>query len=412
MSTQTVQITRLGAQGDGIAETGAGPLYVPFVLPGETVTVEVRKNRGRLIAVDQPSAVRVDPPCPYFGPGGSDCGGCALQHMQHAEYEAWKRQLVVDAFAARGIEADIGALVQCRSDARRRAVFTARKTQHELVFGYHRAATHRIVSVDHCMILSPAIEKRLPVLRSLAEHLATDTKPFQISVLDTVSGLDVTIRQNRLPDRLRQSAIGLAMEIGLARLSLNDEILIETQKPCLDFSGVLVFPPPDTFVQASQDAQEAMTELVAQHLGGLRKTMDLFSGCGPFALQLASDSAVHAVESDGAALSALDHAARHHPGLRPVSVERRDLFRRPVRAEEFTGFDGAVFDPPRAGAQAQATELARASIKKIAAVSCNPATLARDLRILIDGGFQLTSVTPIDQFLWTAHVEAVALLER
>lgn len=412
MNTQTVLIDRLGAQGDGIAETDHGPVYVPFTLPGELASIEVDKNRGRLIAVEKPASARTKPPCPHFGPDGVRCGGCSLQHMDQTDYEIWKRQRVIDALSARGITADVGPLVSCQPRSRRRAVFSARKTVQGVVLGFNQAATHQIVPVDNCPILVPAIEQKLNALKVLAQHLSADTKPFRISVLDTLSGLDVTVQQKRLPEKMRQSAIRMATEIGLARLSLADDILIERQKPILEFSGVSVAPPPGAFVQASREAQSAMTALVSSHLAGLKRTVDLFSGCGTFTMSLAADAVVHAVESDGSAMAALDHAARHHHGLKPVTTERRDLFRRPMRGSELKGFGGAVFDPPRAGAEAQSTELANSAVKKVAAVSCNPATLARDLRILIDGGFQIRSVTPIDQFLWSSHVEAVALLER
>jgi len=412
MSTQTVWIKRLGAQGDGIADTESGPVYIPFALPGERATIELDKNRGKLLAVDEPAAMRIKPPCPHFGPDGARCGGCSLQHMRRADYEIWKRQLVVDALAARAITADVGPLVSCAPGARRRAVFSARKTAKGVVFGFHQAATHRIVPIDRCPILSPAIEQRLAALKTLAQHLSTDTKPVRINVLSTTTGLDVTVQQNRLPEKKRQAAIETAIEIGLARLSLTDEILIERHKPVLDFSGVSVSPPPGAFVQASQDAQSTMTDLIARHFSGTKRTVDLFSGCGTFTLCLAAGSTVHAVESDAAAVAALDRAARHHAGLKPVTTERRDLFRRPMRASELETIGAAVFDPPRAGAAAQSAELASSSVKKIAAVSCNPATLARDLRILVDVGFHIQSVTPIDQFLWSHHVEAVALLQR
>ncbi|MCR9138847.1 MAG: class I SAM-dependent RNA methyltransferase [Alphaproteobacteria bacterium] len=412
MNTQNVLIDRLGAQGDGIADTDHGAVYVPFTLPGELVSAEVDKSRGHLITVEKPAPARVKPPCPHFGPHGVQCGGCSLQHMRQTDYETWKRQRVVDALATRGIKANVEPLVRCRPGSRRRAVFSARKTVQGIVLGFNQAATHRIIPVDTCPILVPAIEQKLGALKALAQHLSADTKPFRISVLETLSGLDVTVQQKYLPEKMRQSAIQVATEIGLARLSLTDEILIERQKPALDLSGVSVVPPSGAFVQACRDAQSAMTALVSSHLAGLKRTVDLFSGCGTFTLPLAKGATIHAIENDGPALAALDHAARHHHGLKPVTTERRDLFRRPMRVSELKGFGGAVFDPPRAGADAQSTELANSTVKKIAAVSCNPATLARDLRILIDGGFQIRSVTPIDQFLWSPHVEAVALLER
>lgn len=412
MSTETVTIDRLGAQGDGIADMADGLVYVPFTLPGETVTITRQGDRGRLTGIDRPSPTRIDPPCPFFGPRVEACGGCVLQHMDASAYREWKRQRVVDALQPRRIDSNVDKLVACAPGSRRRAVFTARKTSRGLAFGFNRAGTHHIVPIDACLVISPAIARRLGALRSLAATLTNDAKPFQIAVLETETGLDVTVRKHRLSEKQRRAASDAALRLDLARLSLNEEVLIEARKPLLDFSGVSVTPPPDAFVQASRHAQDTMTERVARHLSGAKKVTDLFAGCGAFAFGLATGSHVHAVESNGPALAALDAAARRHPGLKPISVERRDLFRRPLMTQELKGFDGVVFDPPRAGAQAQAAELAKSAVGRVAAVSCNPATLARDLRILVDGGFRVTSVTPIDQFLWSAHVEAVALLER
>ena len=178
------------------------------------------------------------------------------------------------------------------------------------------------------------------------------------------------------------------------------------------FGGVPVALPPGAFLQAVAEAEGAMAALVGEHLNGAKRIADLFAGCGAFSLRLAEKAAVHAVEGDAASLAALDRAARHAPGLKPVTVERRDLFRRPSTAKELDRFDGLVFDPPRAGAEAQSREIAKSNVGRVAAVSCNPATLARDLTILLAGGYRLLSVTPIDQFLWSSHVEAVALLEK
>ncbi len=412
MSPLQVTIDHLGAQGDGIAEADGNTVYVPFTLPGETVSISPDGKRGRLLSVDDPSPLRGSPSCRHFGPQGQSCGGCSLQHMETTAYEAWKRRLVVDALASRGIETEVADLVPCRPGSRRRAVFSARKTRQGVLFGFNRAASHTIIEVGSCPVLSHGIESRLDALGAIASTLATDTRPFRLNVLETRAGLDVTAQQLRLPERRRRAAVDLALQSDLARLSVDDEILIEPRKPVLEFSGVPVSPPPGAFVQASREAQATMTELAAGHLQGGKKCADLFSGCGAFTLHLAPYAAAHAVESEAASLAALDSAARHQTGLKPVTTERRDLFRRPLQAAELKPFDSVVFDPPRAGAEAQSQALAQSSVERVVAVSCNPATLARDLRVLIDGGFRLTSVTPIDQFLWSAHVEAVALLER
>ena len=413
MTTETVTISHLGAQGDGIADGPEGPIYVGFTLPGETVTIDQQKNKGQLLSVEQPSPKRVEPPCSYFGPQGKSCGGCALQHMNMDAYYVWKRQLVVDALASRGIEADVLQTVECSPLGRRRAVFSAQSTRNGLLFGFNQAGTHNIVDIKHCTVLSPAITNRLDAFRSLANLLARSGKSFRLQVLATLTGLDVSIENmSQLSEKQRQQATALALQLGFARLSLGSETLVEAHKPIIRFSGVDVSPPPIGFVQASVEAQDRMVAIVAEHLSGLKRVADLFSGSGTFTFELARQSAVHAVEADGPAMAALDQAARHAKGLKPISVEKRDLYRRPLQPADLKKIDGVTFDPPRAGAQEQAEELAKSKVGKVAAVSCNPATLARDLRILLDGGFRIQSVTPIDQFVWTPHVEAIALLER
>ncbi|MEX3007927.1 class I SAM-dependent RNA methyltransferase [Hoeflea sp. TYP-13] len=413
MNTETVTISSLGAQGDGVAMCEDGPVYVGFALPGEDVTIRRNKSKGQLVSIEKASEERTEPPCPYFGPQGARCGGCSLQHLNLGAYQQWKRRLVADALSSRGIETRIDELVTCSPGSRRRAVFTAISTKGGLLFGFNQAGTHNIVSIENCAVLSRTIVDQLPGLQALATLLVRNKRPFQLQVLETLSGLDVTVQGiAHLSEKQRHRAIARALELGLARLSLGGEILIEARKPVVKFCGIDVAPPPGGFLQASEAAQDKMIALVSEHMAGLKRVADLFCGCGTFTLPLAREIAVDAAENDGATLAALDQAARHTQGLKPVTTERRDLFRRPLMAAELKKTDGVVFDPPRAGAQAQSVEIAASAVKKVAAVSCNPATLARDLRILIDGGFNLRSVTLIDQFLWSPHVEAIALLER
>jgi 23S rRNA (uracil1939-C5)-methyltransferase len=244
--------------------------------------------------------------------------------------------------------------------------------------------------------------------------LAVGSEPFRMSVLETLTGLDIAADGlKKLDDRQRRSVIETVLTLrGIARVSVNGEILVEPHKPIIEFAGVRVSPPPGSFVQATKTAEEVMATIVAGHVGKAKRILDLFAGAGTFSLRLARTGKVHAVEGDDKALKALDQAARHAQGLKPVTVEKRDLFRRPMIPLELKNYDAVVFDPPRAGAEAQVKELARANVKTIAAVSCNPLTLARDLRILVDAGYRIKSVTPIDQFLWSTHVEAVALLTK
>ena len=416
MSTETVTIEKLGAQGDGIASNAGGPVYVPFSLPGETVAIARVKSQGTIMSITTPSPDRQEPPCRHFGPDGLNgtCGGCTLQHLADAPYRAFKRQLVIDALKSKGLTPAVGEIVPARPGERRRVVFAARKTEKDMLIGFNQAESHHIVAIEECPISSAGIIARLPAIRAIAASLATNTEPFRISVLETLSGLDISVDEvKKLSDPQRRKAVETVLSLrGIARVSLNGEILIEPSKPLVDFGGIQVAPPPGGFTQATKPAEQAMAELVLAHIGKAKRIADLFAGAGTFSLQLARIGRVHAVEAEAKALAALDHAARNTQGLKPVSVEKRDLFRRPLMTQEFKPFDAVVFDPPRAGAEFQCKELARSGVKKIAAVSCNPLTLARDLAILVEGGYRITGVTPIDQFLWTSHVEVVATLEK
>ncbi len=416
MSARTVTIARLGAEGDGIADGENGPVYVPFALPGDVVSIALVKNQGTILSMPVASPDRVEPRCGHFGPDGEGgtCGGCSLQHQADAPYQAFKRDLVVRALRSQGLHVAVDALVPAGPGQRRRAVFTARRTEKDLLLGFNQAASHHIVPIHACPVITPGLQAQLPAIRAIARSLAANPEPFRVTVLETLSGLDLAIDGLKgLNDTLRRSGIETTLsQKGVARVSLDGEILIEQVRPVLNFGTVAVSPPSGGFTQATVQAENVMAALVLAHVGKAKRVADLFSGSGTFALRLARTARVHAVEADAKALAALDHAARNTQGLKPVTVERRDLFRRPMMAQELKVFDAVVFDPPRAGAEFQAKELARSGVKKIVAVSCSPLTLARDLSILASAGYRMTQVTPVDQFLWSTHVEVVACLEK
>ena len=408
MSSRFV-IDRLGAQGDGIAETETGPVFVPFTLPGEVVTAAREKDRATLMAVLEPSPLRVAPSCRHFG----NCGGCALQHLDGQVYNDWKREKVVQALKRSGVETPVSETIPCAIASRRRVVFSARRTEAGMLLGYNRAHSHTIIDIAECPIAEPEIVNALGMLRELSNLICNTPQPFHLTVTHTASGLDVAAADSgKIADSVRMRASDFAIRSGIARLSIDGEIIVEARKPAIVFGHVSVAPPPGGFLQAVAGAENAMAELVAGHLGKAKRIVDLFAGAGAFALRLAAKAEVHAVEGDAGALAALDHGFRFASGLRRVTTERRDLFRRPMTFKELNAFDGLIFDPPRAGAEDQSKQIARSDIPYVAAVSCNPVTLARDLAILCAGGYRVRSVTPIDQFLWSPHVEAVALLEK
>jgi 23S rRNA (uracil1939-C5)-methyltransferase len=410
---ERIVIARLGHRGDGAADGAAGAIYVPGALPGETVEVEEvagHPDRRRLLQVERPSPERVAPICPHFGV----CGGCAVQHWQDAQYRAWKRDLVVAALRQARLEAPVADLIDAHGDGRRRAVFHARSgAKGVLEVGFAAARSHRIVAIDRCPVLAPGMRGAIEAAWAIAEALGPTKKPLDIHVTATDAGLDVDVRgSGPLAPELMGTLAGVAAKHDLARLTRHGELIVLARQPTLRIGKAIVPLPPAAFLQATAEGEAALARLVLAACAGIAKVADLFAGIGPFALRLAEQARVLAVDDDEAALAALTRAAASTGGLKPIDVERRDLFRSPLTAAELKNFDAVVFDPPRQGADGQAQQLAASSVPRIVAVSCNPATFARDTAILTRAGYQLKEVTPVDQFRYAAHVEIVARLER
>ena len=353
MSTQTVKIQSLGAQGDGIAHCPDGTVYVPFTLPGETVAIARVKDQGTIMSITEASPDRREPACRHFGPDGKNgtCGGCSLQHVQDEPYHDFKRNLVVAALRSKGLDVEVDPLVICRPGERRRVVFTARKTEKGLLLGFSQANSHHIVAIEECPIAAPAIVSRLDAIRAIGLPLASNAEPFRMTVMETLSGLDIAVDGIKsVNDKQRRALTETVLSMrGIARVSLSGEILIEPQKPVIEFGSVKVAPPAGSFVQATKVAEEAMAERVVAHVGKSKRIADLFCGTGTFTLRLARVGKVHGVEAEDKPLKSLDFAARNTPGLKPVTIERRDLFRHPLIAKELKLYDTVVFDPPRAG---------------------------------------------------------------
>jgi 23S rRNA (uracil1939-C5)-methyltransferase len=406
-----VTIDRLGAQGDGVADGPDGALFVPFALPGERVRVEPDADgkHAELLAVLEASLARVEPVCPHFGV----CGGCALQHLDEGAYLAWKRGQVVQALRSRGLEAEVEPVRAVPLGSRRRAMLTLGRNQDGLALGYRRARSHDLIDIEVCPILSPDIVARLPALKSALAPLLGSKREARIGITETATGLDVVVEGVRPKEAALAGLARQSISLGVARVTVDGDSLLPGAPPEVRFGPAAVRIPPGAFLQASAEAEAVMTELVRQGaVGSAKRIADLFAGLGTFTFALAGSAKVDAYESDEAALAALEDAARHTPKLKPVRAIPRDLFREPLGAKELDRCDAVVFDPPRAGAVAQVQQLAKSKVKRLVAVSCNPATLARDIRILVDGGYRLTRVVPVDQFLFSAHIEVVAHLER
>lgn len=401
-----VTIERLGAKGDGIAMRDGEAVYVPFALPGE----RWRVGTGEAIRLTD-SAERADPVCRHF----LQCGGCLAQHMTPALYRDWKRGLVVEAFRHRGIDAEVGPPVIVDAASRRRAFFGVERRADEVTIGFREEGQHTLVNLMECPVLDPLIVAAVSGLRSLARRVMVDRAGGRLVVTRLDHGLDVSFDNGRkdLSPHEKAEIGALAQKMGLARLVVGGELIVAAGRPTVTIGGAEVEIEPGLFLQAVPQAERIMAELcVAALPKSAKKVADLFSGVGTLTLPVARRASVTAYDSDKRAIAALDSAVRHAQGLKPVTAMVRDLFREPLSARELADFDAAVLDPPRAGAAAQAERLAKSKVPVVIAVSCNPATLARDARMLIDGGYRMGPVTPIDQFLYSAHVEAVVVFRR
>jgi 23S rRNA (uracil1939-C5)-methyltransferase len=348
--------------------------------------------------------------CAHFG----SCGGCTYQDMPDAAYRAMKRDGVLAALATHGLsDVTVAEAVEASPATRRRATLKVEKREGRTLIGFHAARSHTIVDLEECRVMTSALTALVAGLRGMMQAILHEGEKTELHVTATDTGPDLVLRWKRLVSpALTAHLANWAGRLGIARITAGAETLIEMQVPSIRIGRATVKLPPDAFLQATAEGEAALVAHVTAHLSDAKSVCDLFCGCGTFALPLAERARVHAVELDGAMLSALGAATRTTPGLKPVTTEKRDLFKRPLAATELARFDGVVLDPPRAGALAQARALAQSRIPRIAYVSCNPASFARDARLLVDGGYRMGPVTPVDQFLWSSHIELVAGFAR
>ncbi|TYB86411.1 class I SAM-dependent RNA methyltransferase [Oceaniovalibus sp. ACAM 378] len=404
------RIERLGHMGDGIAPTAdRGPVFAPRTLPGEVVSGEIIGDRIAAPKIVTPSSDRVTPPCPHY----KSCGGCSLQHASDGFVAAWKVDVVRRALTAQGIDAQIHSPETSPPNSRRRATLSARRTKRGATVGFHGRASGTITEIPHCLLVDPAIVSALPVLEILTVEGASRKGEIAFAVTVSGSGLDVSATGGKpLDGPLRVTLAGIVAQTGLARLTWDGETVAMAEPPEQRFGAARVVPPPGAFLQATDHGQAALTHAVLTAVGGAKRVADLFAGCGTFSLPLAAKAEVHAVEGESDMMAALDRGWRGAAGLKRVTCETRDLFRRPLLPDELNRFDAVVIDPPRAGAEAQVAEIVQSRVATVVMVSCNPVTFARDASALIAGGFTLADVTTVDQFRWSPHVELAARFDR
>jgi 23S rRNA (uracil1939-C5)-methyltransferase len=406
--SEEVSIAAMGRQGDGVAETPGGRVHVAFTLPGERVEIARDGERGTLLNVLEPASQRIAPVCRHFG----TCGGCALQHWNAEPYLAWKRSLVIDALAREGISAEVAATVPAHGAGRIRAVFHAGRGEKKDAVGFAKRRSYEIVAIEECPVLDPKLEAALPVARELAKILLSVGKPVDLHVTLAERGFDIDIRgPGKLAKETEKKLVTFAAARKILRLSLHGAPLALLMPPTHLAGTARVNFPPGPFLQATAEGERVLAEKVMQAGEGAKSAADLFCGIGTFALRLAGKSKVAAFDNHEPSILALREAAKS-PGLKPVTASTRDLFRWPLVRDELKAFDFVALDPPRQGAEAQARELAQSKVKKIAYVSCDADSFARDAKILLGGGFTLREVTPVDQFRYSPHVELVGVFKK
>lgn len=416
----TVSVESIGAQGDGVANGPEGRFYIPFGAPGDQLSITPGKRRGdgreaAISTVIAASPDRIIPACRHF----ETCGGCTLQHVAAARIAAEKKAMLIRSLARRGLnDIPVAETVTVAPETRRRVRFAAHNGQAP-AFGFRRRNSRFVMDLTECPVTRPSILAFAPALRALIANLPALGVSAEISVTDSESGLDVLMapsKQSEPSFAEREALADFATRYDLARLSWDDghgpEPIAARRDVTMQFGAATIALPPGAFLQPTAEGEAAIAGLVVSAIDdAARSRADLFSGCGALSFPLLAGGTVHAFEGDSGMVDAARRAIYPTAG-RTVTADVRDLARDPLTATELNRFDAVVFDPPRAGAAPQTRELADSTVPTIVAVSCNPATLSRDLRILVDGGYRIESATPIDQFAWSPHIEVVVVLRR
>lgn len=414
-------IETIGAGGDGIARLDRQTFYVPQSCPGDVVlaTPGDRRGNGVEAIIDEivtPGPHRQKPPCRHF----NQCGGCLLQHLDDEFVADWKRQVIIDQLDRAGVSAElIAPTLTSPERSRRRVDFIASRRKKSAMIGFHQRRSRQIFDIGDCPVLHPRLLALVKPLRAMMSRLMPKNSNADIVATLANEGVDIVIRpEQEIPLDLerRQILSDFANEQNLARISWQaatdrgPDMISARKAPTLDMGDIAVSIPPAGFLQATEEGEMALAALAKSHLANSKFIVDLFCGCGSFTFALATQCKLHAVDSDPELIDALQTSANQ--AMQPVTSEVRNLFRRPLTSEELKDYDGLIFDPPRAGAKSQADEIARSQIPSVVAISCNPASFARDARKLVDGGYRLERVVPVDQFRWSAHVELIGLFSR
>ncbi len=409
MTRLTLDITALGRRGDGLAHAAGKTIVVPFTLPGERVVADVDGGRGAVVEIAVASPARRRPECRHFGA----CGGCSVQHLEAGAYRDWKLALLGSALEGQGITGHATRLLDAHGEGRRRVCFHARRNGQKAAIGFMAAGSHQLVEIDSCPVLAPSLAAAPGIAQIIAAQFIATDPSFDILLTATATGLDCDVRGLEHGARWPDDKLARLLDRhAVVRLSIHGEPLLETAKPMVRCGRAMAPLPPGGFLQATAEAERILAEQVVDRTRQARSVADLFCGIGPFAIRLAERTPVAAVDSEAPALAALEYAVRRTPGLKPVTTQKRDLWREPLTPRELSGFDAVILDPPRQGAEGQARHLAQSRVPTVIAVSCDAGSFARDAAILISGGYTLSNLVAVDQFKWSPHIEIIATFTR
>ena len=398
-------VDRLGQLGDGIIDTPNGEIFAPFTLPGEHIEGNIENGRVNSPKIIKPVSDRIKPACKHF----KSCGGCSLQHASDTVISDWKIRKTQDALSQVNLHPEFRPIINSKAGSRRRATFAANRTKKGALVGFHGRASDVIIEISECPISDPILLSGMPAFSQFAILGSSRKAVLRISATVSGNSLDVKIDNGKKLSATEISKFAqICNQFKILRLMWNDDVIAQSNPPSQKMGLADVIPPSGAFLQATKSGEAALIKTVLEIIGPSKRVVDLFAGCGTFALPISSKATVHALEGDANMIAALDSGWRAAGGLHDIKSETRDLFRRPLMPDEFKKIDAIVIDPPRAGAVSQVVEIAKANVGRIAFVSCNPATFARDASILCNNGYNLDWVQVIDQFLWNPHIELVA----
>ena len=398
-------VDRLGQLGDGIIDTPNGEIFAPFTLPGEHIEGNVENGRVNSPKIIKPVSDRIKPACKHF----KSCGGCSLQHASDTVISDWKIRKTQDALSQVNLHPEFRPIINSKAGSRRRATFAAKRTKKGALVGFHGRASDVIIEISECPISDPILLSGMPAFSQFAILGSSRKAVLRISATVSGNSLDVKIDNGKKLSATEISKFAqICNQFKILRLMWNDDVIAQSNPPSQKMGLANVIPPSGAFLQATKSGEATLIKTVLEIIGPSKRVVDLFAGCGTFALPISSKATVHALEGDANMIAALDSGWRAAGGLHDIKSETRDLFRRPLMPDEFKKIDAIVIDPPRAGAVSQVVEIAKANVGRIAFVSCNPATFARDASILCNNGYNLDWVQVIDQFLWNPHIELVA----